>query len=39
MRNWISQGSKNESKSMCFLVNQRKKTHISVQGLEYAENY
>jgi len=37
MRSWINQGSKNASKMMCFLLNQRKKTCISVQDLEYAE--
>jgi recombinational DNA repair protein RecR len=37
MRNWINLGSKNARKIMCFLLNQRKKTLISVQDLEYAE--
>jgi len=39
MRNWITEGSKNASKRMCILVNQRKKTCISVQDLEYTESF
>jgi hypothetical protein len=37
MRIWITQGSKNASKRICFLGNH-KKTCLLVQGLEYAEN-
>jgi len=39
MLNLINQEGKNASKRMCFLVNQRKKTCISLQDLEYAETY
>jgi hypothetical protein len=39
MRNWITEGSKYASKMMCVLVNQRIKTCISVQDLEYTESF